>query len=859
MIINPYIFTGIQNEYYVASSGAGDGSSSSSPASPATFLSDLSGLSSGMTVFFKKGDTFDLNVPVGTGLVFDAYSSGADPIIRGSESLSALTWTEESSGLWYATVSNVPQGVVLDGVRRMQAQTSFIIVTSRPSTTQVSASSSTLNALDAVESLVGADIVAKEFGFRPTFRRQITAYSSGTLTINAAFQNNNAPGAGYGFKLLNHKSFVSTDGDWAYYSATNRLYIKSVANPNTRGVRAIVEDYGFELSNGVSGIEIRNIELKEYGKAGIYSDSNNDLIISGCTVHDTELNGIHLIGNSNNILVDDNVVHGCKGNGIHIGGITNSTISNNEIYNIGTQSGISVPYYTDIFRSVGCGIHSRWDETVTPSVMTDVTIEYNYIHDVGYIGIAFCGTDNIIQYNYVENFLTKWNDGGGIYCINRPYGTGYATDHCTIRYNIVENGVGNLDGITAESTLHAEGIYVDNGSSYITIDNNQVKNMPDYGIMLNFDTSLNTVTNNTVSDCETAAVSFREDTSFDYGPYNPDWEVTFVNNVSNVLTGNTLVANSTSQVCVEAYSFNNNNSYNPFSSGGDTDNNLYVSPYRSNIARHHGTADNLFTLSGWQTKFSDDASSTELKNFLLYVNEPSAMVDILHELNPTNSSVSSTPGSNYMLTNKSAAGTQSIAAYTGRIYLPIILVEDNFTGASGNITGHTPDIGGTWVVGSGAMTINGSGKLIASSVGEVYQNVSNKNTTVTAVGRVTTINNAISIVLRYTDSNNYVQVQLLINGVSSAVKLINRVGGTSTEIVSETSGVGSLTINTDYTLKAKVVNNEIWVHFNNVQFINDVDTGLTDWGANNPTGTNHGLRVGTVAQIDYTEIVGGFN
>lgn len=844
-IINPFFSKSI----YVANSPTGD------EISQATLEATISTLPDNSTIYFKKGDTFDIALTVDHPLKFDAYGSGADPILQGSTDITGLTWTEETSGLWYAVVGSTPYGVVLDGTRGAQAQTSFINIQARPSSTQITGPSATLDALNTTEGLIGADIVAKEFGFRPTFRRQITNYGVGTgvLTFNSAFQNNNAPGVGYGFKLLNLKSFCTNDRDWAYYSGTGRLYIKSVANPNTRSVRMITEDYIINISSGVDNVQIKNLHLRQCRLEAIYSVSNDNLVISGCEINQSELNGISLTGNSSNVLVDSNTIYNCNANGIHIGGITLSTISNNEIYNIGIQTGISVPYYTDIFRSVGCGIHSRWDITVNPSVMTDMTIEYNTIYDVGYCGIVYCGTGHDIQYNTVDNFCTKWNDGGGIYCINRPYGTGYATDHCTVYKNIVTGGVGNLDGIIAESTLHAEGIYIDNGSSYITVDSNNIKDMSDYGVLANFDTSYNTVTNNIISDCVTSCVTFRQDLTFDYGPYNPDWELTFTTNIGNTCTGNTLVAVDTAQVCIEAYSFNGTTTYNPFTTGGNCDSNKYVSPYRTNIARHYASSATLYTLAGWQTKISDDAASTALVNYLLFVNESSAAIDILHNLNATNASVNDTPGTNYMKVDKTEAGTESIPAWGGIIYTAELKTEDNFTGSSVGIASHTPDIGGAWTQQAGTVTINGSGKLVASVAGACTQDIGNKNVTITAYGRVTTTNNVLSIVLRYTDENNYILVQLSINGGSSQIRLINRVSGTNTTLT--TDNPGSLSANTDYILKVKVVNSEMWIHMNNVLFINSTSGA---WTTNNANGTVHGLRVGTVAEYDYYYAVGGF-
>lgn len=829
--------------YYVSSAGGGGELTLSE------FEALYPSIPAGSSVFFKRGDVFDFALTVDKATTFDAFGSGNLPRLRGSIDISGQTWTNESGNLWYTTMAREPKGLTILGTRTKQAQSGWVVITARPSRTEITASTAVLNPLNTTESLVGASIVAKEFSFRPTFARTVTAYntSTGVITINAEFDDNDYPAAQMPFKLFNHKGFASAEGDWAYYSGTSRLYVYSTVDPSTLTIRAIVEDYGFNISSGVDDVQIKNLDIKDYALESIYSVSNDNLVISGCTIRESMLNGISVRGNSSNVTITNNTIYKCAGNGIQIGGITNSLITLNTIYNIGydTSGVLSIPYYTDLFRSVGCAIHSRWDVLVNPSVMTNTTVSYNDIDDVGYCGITFVGTGNTFHRNNILNFCMKWSDGGGIYCSNRPFGTGYATDNCTISENIIQNGIGSVEGIGGSPAGYAEGVYIDNGSSFITIDGNQIKNILDCGILVNFDTNSCTVVNNIVSDCDLAAMSFRK------GYTGASiWPPLFANgNASNVCEDNIFVSSTASSWCIEFYTGDNDGSYTAYSAGGSGDNNVYISPYRQNIARHFALTSTPYSLAGWRTFLGHDINSSEIANHLLYINEASSGSEIIHTINGTASPVNTTPGTNYMKVDKTQAGTESVPAYDGLVFVKKLLVEDSFTGSSGNITGHTPEIGGTYVVPVGTISLDGSGRIGASVTGEVYQDVGKADITLETIGRVSALNNPLNILLRYTDTNNYVQVQVLINNTSSQVNLINRVSGSSTTI-SSVAGP-TMAANTDYIVKVKIVGTGLNVSVSNITYLSSTSGA---WTTNNPTGTKHGLRVATTATYNEFKI-----
>lgn len=178
-------------------------------------------------------------------------------------------------------------------------------------------------------------------------------------------------------------------------------------------------------------------------------------------------------------------------------------------------------------------------------------------------------------------------------------------------------------------------------------------------------------------------------------------------------------------------------------------------------------------------------------------------------------------------------------------YLSTIHVRDTFTGSSGSIAGHSPEVGGSWTIGAGTITINGSGSLVCSSAGECYQTVTgNSDITVISIGRVSVAGNPMGIVLRYTDTNNYILLRLIVDGASSSIVVINRVAGVSTTVNTGTAP-GTLAINTDYRFRAKIVGGHIYGYLNDTLLVDYDDSGAANIGANNPTGVTHGFRLST--------------
>jgi hypothetical protein len=642
--------------YYVSQSGTGAGLSSLDPMSVSSLISALPTIPQNSTVYLNRGDTFDMQIDLVKSFIsFNAYGTGALPIIRGSVDISSQTWVNDGTGqnVFYTVMGVVPKTIFVGGVECRKSETAAITVTSRAASTTVTASTATLNALNTVESIIGAEYVGQLLGWHPTFAHTVTGYSTGILTfaskvgtvINVTNSGgyNLYPNVGRTFKLKNKRSFISAVNDWSYDSSTQRLYIKTSGSAPTN-IRACTKDYGIDIAEYLTDVSISNIEFTQQYLEGIRSTNNKDVTINLCTAHDIHLNGITARKGGDNIYIINSTIYNISNTGINIGRVTNSLIRSNVIHDIGNQSWICPEHYSYAIRDfytggaevdqiltlgTGIGIHCGYDVETYESVPDVLTIEKNTVYSLGYSAIAFVGKNITVQKNLIYDYCQVWQDGGGIYCIGRPFGQSCDTTNCLISYNIVRDTTGSGE---------LEGIYIDNGCTLITVDNNTVKGITQFGILVNWDSYQITVTNNKVVGPANA------NTLIIFRNYN-QWvgfqgvKARFGNSSSNTCTGNIMVSKYATGPCMGVYSGDGNTSFNPFT-GGSLNNNHYVNPYSANIGNFDAGAPTNYTFAGWKTKWGADAASTSYTNYIAYSNAANADIEVMIEFNPTDSAVS---------------------------------------------------------------------------------------------------------------------------------------------------------------------------------------------------------------------------
>lgn len=854
----PVLFTRLQGgNFFVSTSGSGTGTGQKDdPFTGDQFetLLESSQIPYGSNIYFKRGDTFDNQFDVGTsGLRFADYGSGALPIIDPSVDLSGASWTNHSGNIYYTTLDDTYdtdlKWVWYNNKSAKIAETAWIPIVSRPSSTSLTALATTLDALDGVESIIGSGIICKEWSFRPCYRRTVTNYvtgsPNGTITMNAA-PNTDASGAAAGmpFKLLNKVSYITEAGEWAFDTSTNRLYIQTTGG-SPGNVKITLLQYGIKLSSGVNNITVQNIRFQHQYLEGFYSANNDNIRVTGCQFYDIRTNGVSFIGNGDDISFTYNDLQRIDNNAVHVGGITKGLFTNNTIDSIG-MGPIGFPHYT-YFRSIACGFHLRWDSTATVFVPKDIIITDNDITNMGYAPAVIVGkpsnyTYNEFKRNICDTYNRRWADGGGIYVSNvygPIYGGGSDTRDWVIEDNMVINGLGGsltLDGITG-GNRSIFGIYMDNNCHKIQVLSNYIENVQLYGIFTNAGTEENTIKYNTVVAATSAGMAFDNGSG------------TYPNGEKHVLVGNYFVQRNSTSIGIY---IRPGTAYDPFASGGSCDSNRYVAQYRTQVVTTADGSDR--TLSSWQSFSSHDAHATELTNNLREDDATKAAIDVLSGTNSTGSPTTLTPSTDTWMLDPTGSHVTStpiparFGAVLVRDWAPdgTLIIDDTYTGSAGNLTGHTPDVGSAWLIESGAFALDGSGRVGASSAGTFKQDASTTTATVETTGQNTSTG-GINICLRTSNSTTRLLCRILLNSPASTSQTQLIVDGVTIKGLTSTKNTS-----TDYTIKAKVSGGTVGIWVNGALQVDVVSNATV--AAESVSTTTHGVNLPTTSTHTRTRI-----
>lgn len=640
-------------EYYISEDGTGDGTIAGTPAPLSILLSAQ--LISGDEIFFNRGDVFHINeldIHNINNVSVNAFGSGADPILDGASTKTG--WVNNGDGTYYTSQAEEPKAVWINGVVAKLAESPWYQITAASSTTVRRISAATLAGLSTI---VGAKIIFKEFDFRATELHTATGENDGTgdVTFTPALATGYAA-AGMALKFLNQAQFLTDEGDWYYDDAAERLYIKTVSSPTD--VKIATENDGIHISN-VNVISMSDIDFRNYYRNAINVFSANDMTLDNLNFDECRGTAVRIQGTSSNVTISDSNFEDLGLRGIEHAGVSTLNILRNTFDDIGIQGNIGFPY--DQNHTGGTAVTIMVNSTgLTSSVSTNVTVDQCVMTDLGYQGIHHWGSNFTFKRNRIDNFDLKWNDGGAIHTIYRTV-LSSATQNGLIEDNIISNGVGNAEG--TDHTAFAEGIYIDNGCNNITIDNNTVYNISDAGILANWDTKITTITNNNVLGCDIYQVWLRQDTDVADSPVWP-------NNNGNIVTGNILATRSNTSRCVNAASLNGITTYNPFSSGGNSDNNRYVNPYGVNINSYNASATvTNYTLATWRTKMGLDAASSERTNYITFSSDANADEEVKVEINYTDASVNFNVPAGYSdYAGNAFSNPVSIAPYSSLVY-----------------------------------------------------------------------------------------------------------------------------------------------------------------------------------------------
>ncbi|MFA7301977.1 MAG: right-handed parallel beta-helix repeat-containing protein [Candidatus Shapirobacteria bacterium] len=614
-------FVASSTNYYIKSSGS-DSNSGLSDVLAWQTLTKVNSFNfvAGDSILFERGDswtgqlTYLKGGSVGSPVVYGSYGTGNKPIISGFQTLSG--WTNLGGGVYSCSTSaaNTLKLVTLNGVLTAQGR--------YPNSTYLTFESSVPNTSITDTHLIGgsnwtgAEVVIRTARWKLE-NKAVTNFntSTGTFTFTATeetLQN------GWGYFIQNDLKTLDQLGEWYCKDGTFYMYF-GANSPTSYTVKASVYDDLITISNRTYTV-VENIKITGVNGRGInINNASSNITIDGCDFEFTGNGAVYLYGSGT--ISNCSVNHGLN-RAFYVEG-ANSFIQSNTISNVGLMRG-----HGSIYTGISC-------------IGAGTLIEKNSIVNTGYDGIHFTGNNIIVQKNFVDNFCTILDDGGGVYTGGSTY-TGRV-----IESNIVRNGQSAKDG-TNQTSESGFGIYLDEGAANISVIGNTVEKCSHAGILLHFAASVD-ITNNTVFDCPIQLYL-----SNNYSSAYAD--------MSNIdIVGNKFVAKTSDQICFKFLSVKNDLAF------GSASGNVYARPIDDNQVFSidtYNTSATAYDLTGWKTLSGYDATSVKSPRVIVDVN------DLLLEYNSTaNSTIRSIDGSYIDLNSNAYLGSVTIPAYSSALLI----------------------------------------------------------------------------------------------------------------------------------------------------------------------------------------------
>ncbi len=532
--------------YYVSSSEGSDGYDGLSPEYPFATIARVNTLElqPGDSVLFKCGDIWRAEQLVITRsgteispIMFSSYPPSCEdkPILSGAQPITG--WTLSVGDIYVADLSagdnagRFPLGInqLFRQGRRLpfgrwpniagHPNGGYSTVDGYPQSHQI-----TDNELPAAD-WTGALIHIKTQRWL-LINREVTGSSGTMLTLNEAIDCRGGTCVGWGYFVNNHLSTLDAEGEWYYDAGSNRVYLYAAAGPPSSTEGSVILDQDTRFYGGVmlgatspvAYITVDNLAIQDWFNHGIGApgsmrgDVYHHITLRNNRIQDVDAaavmlntwiwsadNGRDGLRGGHHMEFAHNVIDGANHYGI-TGYFHTSTIEDNEIKNIGLienlgQSGMGCGTTGASCTENGDGIRIR--RYLVEDSGHSNTVRYNRIERTGYNGVDVFGPENTLEYNYIKEPCYSKGDCGGV----RTFGNNSLAEtevyNVRIRYNIVVDSIGNVDGIKVDfQQLFGMGLYIDNYSRDVEITGNSVISATITGIL--YQRSTGQITGNTL-------------------------------------------------------------------------------------------------------------------------------------------------------------------------------------------------------------------------------------------------------------------------------------------------------------------------------------------------------------------------
>jgi len=545
-------------------------------------VSGFGGFNSGDRVLFKRGQSFyGQLVPQSSGMTFDAYGGGANPIITGGTVLSS--WTDLGGGIYEASLSVNPTNVVIGGVQRSRGRTPdagwWNIDSKTHSAPNATITANELNGL----SFNGATVVTRKNRWIID-NDVINSHTSSTIGFTYSFYE---PIVNYGFYITNDIDCVTAYGEWFFDDPADKLKVYFGSAGTSDVTVSTIQD--LISITGTTGATFKNIEFSFAYRDIVRIISSTGVVFENCQFKNS-YNGIQAAsGNCSGLTLKNCSFFDINNNGMRLedaSSVNNFLMEYCDFHRIGIvpgDGGNGDGQYNGI--NMGGSVASA-------GPVSNAILRYNRMDSVGYCGFMGGGDNLVIQNNIINEYCYIKDDGGGIYGFSPV-----AINKQIIGNFVINGGIKSFEG-TDNTVVHAYGIYADGNSDKLTINYNTVINAAE-GIFLHIPGPDVTLRNNTIFGSRSVGLMVWNSTiGFIPGQYISSQDIK--HNIVMSLNGNTdKVADFQDMSGLP----------NDIATWGAIDSNYYMRPLDDGSKIYSNPASLYYTLAGWTAWKGHDANS----------------------------------------------------------------------------------------------------------------------------------------------------------------------------------------------------------------------------------------------------------
>ena len=597
-LITIIFFFLLQNAYatvYFVSNAGNDENNGTSTSTSWRTINKVNSTSflAGDSILFKRGDTFYGSLRVkasgtfGIPIIFGAYENGANPTISGFTKVTS--WTHLGSNIWESTgaVSTLStcNMVVINRKNTPMGRypnTGYLTYQSHVNNTSITSS-----LLTSTPGWTGADAAIRVNRWTVN-RVTVKSQFGGTLNFDAMSGNGTDK---FGFFIENDARTLDAQNEWYFNPSTKKIRVYNKSQPTNVMVATV--DTVISVMHGRNYIEFENIAVQGANQILLFS-GGNDANILNCSFSFSGWDGLKMAGNYNNI--SNNIFADIGENGVYLyyGSPGYNVVSKNVFRRTNLITGVLENDY--------CAAAIR-------CYSANTLIQYNDIDSSGYCGIEIRYNNVQVTNNLINHSALVRDDAGGIY-------TGFANETGkVIDGNIILNTIGNYDGTNSKGYA-ANGIYIDDLGTGVTVTNNTIANCNNTGIFLHNANNCN-LRNNTIYNCGTTPAVFTKGALF----YKH--EAKFPPMTNNTIKNNIFFSKEQGQI---PYFSSDNNIDAPISYGA-MDSNYYAKPlskaedsiFSVNSSVLDATA--YYNLAQWQSTMGMDAHSKGSPKLIKDVND----------------------------------------------------------------------------------------------------------------------------------------------------------------------------------------------------------------------------------------------